>query len=161
MKQEQLNEQPKKKYIEVQYSALTQGYLREYCTTHGFDISTKFDGKKIDPDEFDFHSTVVFSSSEHIIDNSEMDVHVMVYPKNFALFGEKQNILVLEIESPALLSLREYFVNEYDMQDEFPDYRPHISLSYNYEGELPDVELPNADLLEADRLKIKDQKVFK
>jgi hypothetical protein len=163
LNKEQLTENPKKKYIEAQYSAVTQGYLQEYCADNGFDLSTRFDGSEINPDDFDFHTTVWFTTTEHIMPNVESDVNIDdITPMGFALFGPEETILVLEIESEKLTEIRETIGAEYGMQDMWPEYRPHITLSYSYhEGVLPEVEFPNADLLDADKLKVKDQKVRK
>ena len=163
MNREQLETQPQKKYIEVQYSAVSQGYLREYCLDNGFDITVSFSGKKIDPDNFDFHSTVWYTTSAHVIENYSEEVNIDdIRPKGFALFGPDKNVLVLEIESDKLNEIRETIGDEYGMQDEYPEFRPHITLSYLYtDSDLPQIELPNADMLEATVLNVKNQKVFK
>jgi len=147
-----------RKYIEVKYDALTQGYLHEYCDANGFDLSIRFDGSKQDPDCFYFHSTVWFTTTEHQLDNATIDCYVTATATNFALFGTNQDILVLEIQSDELQELRDYYGMEYGMEDEWPDYRPHITLCYGYKGNgLPDVELPEMQLV-ADQLNIKTQK---
>lgn len=146
-----------KKYIEVQYDSVTQGYLREYCNEHGFDLSIRFDGSTQDPDRFDFHSTVWFTTTEHDIPNRSHPVNVTARAKNFALFGSNQDILVLEIESEDLEQLREHYGSTYNMEDEWPDYRPHITLCYRYAGDgIPDIALPEKDLV-ANVLNIKKQ----
>jgi hypothetical protein len=156
MKEEQLLPL-EKKYIEVQYDAVTQGYLREYCAENGFDLSIKFDGSKQNPEDFDFHSTVWFTTTEHRLKNGTSPTNIMARAKNFALFGEKENILVLELDSEDLHALRELYGFAHDMEDMYPDYRPHITVCYNWTGGIPDVEIPKEPLT-ADRLNIKKQK---
>lgn len=158
MREEQLLPS-ERKYIEVQYNPITQGYLREYCADNGFDLSVRFDGSKQDPEKFDFHSTVWFTTSEHKLKNGTLSVNITAAPTGFALFGENKNILVMEIESKGLQSIRDHYGSEYGMEDEWPDYRPHITLCYNYTGDLPTVDLPDIPLV-ADRLNIKTQKRF-
>jgi len=156
MREEQLTAQ-EKKYIEIQYDAVTQGYLRQYCLDNDFDLTYKFNGKRQDVEDFDFHSTVIFSTSRHDFDNETVPTDITATATGFALFGENQDILVLEIESEDLVAVRDYYVSTYDMTDEWPDYKPHITVCYQYKGELPDVDLPDIDLT-ADKINVKRQK---
>lgn len=149
-----------KKYIEVQYEPVTQGYLRDYCLNNGFDLSLRFDGSQQDPEDFDFHTTVWFTTSEHRLENSQTEIDISVKPKGFALFGELKNVLVLEVQSDELQHIRDDFGDRYNMTDQFLDYRPHITMCYNYSGPLPEVNLPDFDL-QANLLKVKKQKEFK
>ena len=153
--------QPERKYIEVQYDPVTQRYLREYCIDNGFDLTVKFDGISTQsPEDFDFHSTVCFTTSEHVIENGSLECNIKVTPVGFALFGERKNILVLEVESQGLTDMREYYASEFQMEDEWPDYRPHITVCYNYDGDdVPEVPLPTKPLV-ANQLNIKTQKKF-
>jgi|SRR6056297_2426849 len=151
--------QSEKKYIEVQYDSVTQGYLREYCEQNGFDLSVRFDGSKQDPENFDFHTTVWFTSSKHKLANQSISFNATAQAKGFALLGPDKNILVLEIESDDIQEIRDFYGKLHDMQDEWPDYRPHITVCYRWEGDIPDVDLPDMDL-KTDRLNIKTQKKF-
>lgn len=146
-----------RKYIEIEYSPVTQGYLRQYCLDNGFDITYKHSGRRCEPEDFTFHSTIWFTTNTATIPNGERPVEIDdIMPMGFALFGEEENILVLEIQSERLQSLRDMFGENYDLEDEWPDYRPHISLSYRYQGELPDVALPDGNQIVADKLRVKD-----
>lgn len=151
-----------KKYLEVQYDAVTQGYLREFCKDQGFDLSIKFDGTRQDPEDFDFHTTVWFTTSEHQLANGTFACDVTATPTGFALFGEEKNVLVMEVSSDDLVQLRKEYGDEYGMEDMWPDYRPHITVCYNWSGGLP--KFNPADVLteplRADRLNIKTQKKF-
>jgi len=147
-----------KKYIEVLYSPVSQGYLMQYCLDNGFDITYKHSGRRCEPEDFTFHSTVWFTTNEAEISNGVTPLVIDdIIPVGFALFGENQNVLVLEIESERLRKVREEFGELYGLEDEWPDFRPHISLSYRYQGELPDVDLPDGDQLVVDNLRVKDQ----
>jgi len=60
-------------------------------------------------------------------------------PVSFALFGPEKNCLVVKLESKDLQDrhnelLANGFIHSYD------DYSPHVTLSYDYEGDLPDKE---------------------
>jgi hypothetical protein len=151
---------PNKKYIEVLYSPVTQGYLQEYCLDQGFDISQSFSGNPIAQDEFDFHTTVWYTTNEVVINNKTYNINIDdVKPLGFELFGDNRDILVLEIDSEQIRSIRSQLGTEYSLQDQWPDYRPHITLSYKYvHDDIPQIDLPDGEQLVGTELKIKDQR---
>lgn len=171
MLEEDFNPIPlEKKYIEVTYDDETQNRLRDYCNQNGFDLSIKFSGSKQDPEDFDFHSTVWFTTTEHRLQNTSKKTRPFeVKPTGFELFGPKENILVMLVEGgnfidgkgvdgyDALQQLRDHYELRHGMEDEWPDFRPHITVCYNYDGGIPDVALPDFPLV-ADTLNIKSQK---
>ena len=147
----------KKKYIELQYSPVTQGYLREYCKDNGFDLTTRFNGRTQSEEAFDFHTTIWYTTTSHDINNRSYDVIVEdIVPKGFDIFGE--GILVLEIESEQIRNIRGEFGQTHGMEDEWPVYRPHISLSYAWTGAVPEVDMPDGDEIVGGIVHIKDQK---
>lgn len=148
-----------RKYIEIQYNTATQQFLRGYCEDNGFDLGFDFNGKPADPNNFNFHSTVWFTTSKHQLENKTFKYNDVVSPVGFNLFGEDKNVLVLEIKSVKLNTVRYHYAKTYNMKDEWPDFKPHITLTYKYEGELPDIALPDQNLV-ADILKIKTQPGF-
>jgi hypothetical protein len=161
MREHQLHEttESTKKYIEVQYSDVTQGYLREYCLDNEFDLSTRFNGDDQPVQAFDFHTTVWYTSNSVVMPNYSQDIDINdIEPKGFALFGPDENILVLEIDSEQIRSIRDKLGDEYGLEDEWPDYRAHITLSYSFSGELPTVDLPDGTILAATTLNVKPQK---
>lgn len=148
-----------KKYIEVQYSPVTQGYLRQYCLDNDFSLTTSYDGDPQDAKSFDFHSTVWYTTNAVDITNGQSTVSVTdVEPTGFALFGPDEDILVLEIESEHLNEIRASYGDTYDLTDEWPEYRAHITLCYSYTGIMPEVALPDGTKITATELNIKDQK---
>jgi 2'-5' RNA ligase len=148
------------KYIEVQYDAVTQSYLRQYCIDNDFDLTIRFNGRYQPTLAFDFHSTVWYTTNAVLMDNVTQTININdIVPKGFALFGPGENILVLEIESEQLNSIRDTIGAQYALEDEWPDYRPHITLSYRYlDSDLPKVDLPDGNMITADQLHIKNQK---
>lgn len=129
-----------KKYICANYDPVTQGYLRKFCEQQGFDLSYKWDGSRQDPEDFDFHTTIWFTTTEHRIKNDTYKCNFEVRPVNFELFGENENILVMEVQGDGLQEIRDSYGRAYDMQDMYPTYRPHITVCYNWTDGLPDFE---------------------
>lgn len=146
-----------RKYIAVYYDDETQQKLRDYCVKNGFDL-TLDDGEQQPIENFKFHTTIFYTVSEHKITNEiktlEQKSAIAV---GFDLLGENHDIPVLTIESSDILDIRKHFENKYNMKDEWPEYKPHVSLSYAKEN-LPDLTtilLPDFELT-FDKLKIDD-----
>lgn len=144
MREHQLR-QKEKKYIAVNYDDETQKKMREFCDEHGFDISIKYDGEKQDPDKFIFHSTIWYTESEHGFNNGTKERQIEATPKSFALFGENEDILVIEVESDELTKLHEHLKKRYSMEGKWPDYKPHVTICGGWENGLPST-LPDFNL---------------
>jgi 2'-5' RNA ligase len=93
------------------------------------------------------HSTLVYSDKKSL-DGFKSNTSFgesgfpKVKPVNFNVFPNSQNpgtgCLVMELDSDYLHTRHDEIVSKYDVQEKFPTYRPHITLSYNYAGEPPD-----------------------
>ena len=143
-----------RKYIEVKYDQETQHKLAAYCQKNGIDCTQTWSGRKVEPHEFGFHTTIWYSTSYHSFENRSFQIDpISVVPTKFELFGPNQDILVMLVEdaetsaqSQPLLDLRNSYGSLYKMQDAWPDYKPHITLSYNHSGDIPDIRLPNFEI---------------
>ena len=85
------------------------------------------------------HVTLMYSEDKGNPLIPPSDLTYEAKPVGFALFGPEKNCLVVKLESKDLQSrhnelLANGFIHSYD------DYSPHVTLSYEYEGELPDNE---------------------
>lgn len=150
-----------RKYVAVQYDNATQRKLRAWAKENGFDLTVNYDGSSQTEEDFDFHTTIFYSETKHDMNN---DVIALV-PSGDAkvvdimMLGEYNDIPVLKIESSAIQSIRKHFEDEYGMKDKWPEYKPHISLSYS--KKLPDMSKvkPPAFTLKFNRIEINDVKV--
>ena len=119
-----------RKYVAVVYDDETQVKLREWCIENGFDLTETYDGKDQDPSEFEFHSTVFYSENEIKMKNELLPLtHGEAFPVKFKLLGENNDIPVLLVSSPDLNDIRDEYKNQ-GLKDKWPDFLPHISLSY-------------------------------
>lgn len=126
-----------RKCVLAECSDQTQLYLMDWCMQHGFDLTKSYSGDEINPLDFGFHTTVMFSTSSHCLPNINMEIGEFdLQPVKFSVLGE--NTPVLEVFSPKLLQLRDVYENQHDMKSSYPDYKPHISLSYNWSGSVED-----------------------
>lgn len=151
----------KSKYVAIIYDADTQEKLRNYCDKNGFDLSKDYDGNEQNPEDWEFHTTIFYTTSKHDLENREIPVEgsKSVEPISFEMLGHNNDIPVIKVMSDDIKELRNFYENEYGMEDEWPDWKPHISLTYNYSGtDISDtIELPDFSLM-FDKIVIKDGK---
>ncbi len=149
-----------RKYIAVQYDNTTSKKLRNWASANGFDLSAKFSGEKQDPKEFDFHTTVFYSSNEANLEDGLYTVQkTPVEIVGFDMLGVEKNVPVLKVTGLDLLLIRKFYAEKYKLVDEWPEYKPHVSLSYATDN-LPDTDsllLPDF-VLYYDKVKIRDIK---
>ena len=142
---------PHKKYIAVQYDPNTQDRLREWCNDNGFDLAVGYGGEPQDPKQFDFHTTIFYTSNE--IDylgeepGYELPEVYKATPIKIEMLGEDKNIPVLLIKYDSMIKeLREKY-EDLGLEDKWPDYKPHISLSYaKTDIDTSNMKLPTFDL---------------
>ena len=144
-----MEQAPTQKYVAVQYDEDTQRKLRKWAEENGFDLTTKYDGTKQDPKDFDFHTTIFFTTTEHQIPNHYKTIAPGGNAKvvDIQMLGVNNDIPVLKIESPMVLRIREHYKDTYEMKDQWDQYIPHVSVSYS--KDLPDVskvKLPTFEL---------------
>lgn len=146
----------REKYIAVEYDAATQQNLRAWAQNQGFKLDVDFNGDPQSPLDFDFHTTIFFSNSKHILTNGTWHTKPSLSTATgFDLLGPDRDIPVLRVEGQQLSWLRNHYEKKYGMTDEWGDYKAHISLSYHRNPEYKAPELPTFPLL-FDRLVIKD-----
>lgn len=142
-------EEMKTKYVAVQYDEATQRKLRKWAKDNGFDLATKYDGTTQPEEDFNFHTTIFFTTSKHNIPNHVKTIAPSGSAKivDIMMLGVNNDIPVLKIESPMVQRLRKHYAETYGMKDAWPEYKPHVSVSYS--KDLPDMEkvkLPTFEL---------------
>jgi 2'-5' RNA ligase len=119
-----------RKYVSVIYDDETQIKLRNWCKENGFDLSKTYNAENQDPSDFKFHTTIFYSENESIMKNEILPlVHGEAFPLKFKLLGDNQDIPVLLVSSGDLNDLRDEYERK-GLKDKWPDFLPHISLSY-------------------------------
>lgn len=87
----------------------------------------------------DLHATIVYSKRGNADIRPNMTYKTGI-PLGFELFGDDKNYLVLELESDDLSQRHEQCM-VYGLSSTYDEYRPHITLSTNYQDEDIDDEL--------------------
>lgn len=144
---EYITEEAKTKYVAVQYDEPTQRKLRDWAKKHGFELTTKYDGSHQKEEDFDFHTTIFFTTSTHDLKNRMITLAPGGEARvvGMTMLGDK--IPVLKVESPMIMRLRKHFEEEHEMKDQYPEYIAHVSVSYS--KNLPDmsnIKLPDFPL---------------
>lgn len=88
----------------------------------------------------DLHTTLIYSKRGNALVELSNEP-AWAECARFALFGPEQNVLVIELISTDLHNRQQKLMSEGSFISDWPDYKPHVSLSYNYSGELPDSSL--------------------
>jgi 2'-5' RNA ligase len=101
-------------------------------------LTKSYSGGEISPEEFDFHTTMFYSVEPPTspIPNGHSKVRPLTLTvKGIDLFGPNKNIPVLVMEPSAeLLEVRKYIAEKHGLFDSWPEYKPHLTISYNYTG---------------------------
>lgn len=140
-------------YIAMLLSDKTNQKIKEFCSGFNIDLDNAKPIFNEGPLSKGLHSSLIFSEvgdhkkvvipddihSGHIISSKAIGWEV----RHSNITGKKT--LGLKIESSALLNLHEQVKIDNELIHKFPDYTPHITLHYDFEGEVPS-ELPNFDI---------------
>jgi 2'-5' RNA ligase len=120
-----------RKYVAVQYDDESQKKLRNWAEENGFDLSVKYNGEEQDPEDFDFHTTIFFSTNEVELRNREIkQAPTEVIITGMKFLGEDEDIPVLTVSvSGGIKDLRQHY-EDLGLEDQWPKYQPHISVSY-------------------------------
>lgn len=128
----------KKKFVCLKLDAASVYNIQEWCGGR-FDQTVGHDGNKVD--EFCFHVTLFYSSNGSNIPVGEHNIpKIPLVFSDIALFGENNNIPVLKlVATPELLKYRRIF-EALGLQDTWPEWKPHVTVSYNFNGNFKEIE---------------------
>ena len=146
-----------KKFVCIEFDPATNAALYKFATDGGFDLSTKYDGSTQDPKQFKFHTTVFYTTTEHITPASEIEINMVLKPKKFELLGKDHDVPVIKLKVNDQLQQIRDILKKQGYRDAWPTYKPHISLSYKKgKYDLSNLELPRFDIV-ATKLTIQNQ----
>lgn len=143
-----------RKFVSLWLDDYSQKKMMNWASGLGFNTRIDYDGNPTD--SFDFHLTVFYTSNTSSITNDSIQLpQTRIIPENFDLLGKALDIPVLKIEKTApLLFIRNHF-ESLGLEDEWPEWKPHVSLSYKYDGSPTIKGLPLPDFpIYVDCLKI-------
>lgn len=139
------------KYVAVIFDDETQKKLREYCQANGFDITKNHNDEDINTEDFQFHCTIIYTDNQETPDltvGDDYEIDGEAEALDFKILGKNKHVLTLEIDSDEIMELRD-MVEEFGVFDEWPEYIPHVTLSYAWgveEEPDEDIDLPDFPL---------------
>lgn len=156
MKFSKFVERSNKKFVGLFLCKESQRLMSEWCKLNNFDITKNYSGEPTN--NFEFHLTVFYTNNEVMAKNEIMNIKkIPIFFDEYDMLGKEKNIPVIKIQpTNVLLKIRKLFEN-HGFKDEWPSWKPHISLSYNFNGSIKGIPLPNFKIY-ADTIKIEDQK---
>lgn len=95
--------------------------------------------------EENLHCTLIYSDKPFIGKIEVKEYSLIVKPKKFSLFGENNDILVLEVESRELMNRNRELIQQYGFIQDW-GYSPHITLATNFRGDI-ELVLPPFDII--------------
>ena len=147
-----------KKYVCLTFTDETNAKLRQYALDNGFNLTVSYDDKPQKAEDFDFHITVFYTSSEAdakdvgTVDLEPFEVKI----SGFELLGDENDVPVLLVQRDKILNtIRKEFVF-IGYEDKWPDWKPHISLSYQRKQYAKPKKLPNFPIM-VNKLSIENQ----
>lgn len=134
------NEMPAGTYVGIRFDDETKNKILNMMQELG--LKSPISADKL-------HSTLVYSDKKNLDGfKSTAGVKASAKPKKFSMFDNSQNpntkCLVVELDSDYLHSRHSDIVSKYGVEEKFTEYKPHITLSYDYDGDLPDDNLLNS-----------------
>lgn len=120
-------------YMALKLSKYSERELKEFC-------------EQFDELDENLHCTLIYSDKPFIGKIEVKDYSIIVKPKKFSLFGENNDILVLEVESSELMNRNRELMQQYGFIQDW-EYNPHITLVTNFSGEIESLELPIFDIV--------------
>lgn len=115
----------------------TQEKMREWAQEQGFDLAWSYSGWPQHSHSFDFHVTIVASENEvRIPDEVRMIDPITVEADGYEVLGQDRRVPCLKLsQHKTLTAIRDFFIEAFGVVPTFADYKPHISLSYKWDGE--------------------------
>lgn len=150
---------PARKVVVLLADAPTQAALRDWAEAQGFDLGASYGGAPRDPAEFEYHLTLFATVEACDMPAGEASIEPLaVYPVGFDAFGDDRSTPVLLVDSDETLhELRAAWLDACGATPTYADFRPHVSLSYAWDGapDLALLDLPDI-AMRFDRLEVRD-----
>lgn len=134
----------KRKYVAIIYDKDSQKKLREWAVDNGFDLTKNYSGEGQKPEDFEFHTTIFYTTNEVDLRNKKIKIDPSeVTIEGIKFLGENEDVPVLKLElSGDIKEIREAF-EDLGLEDQWPSYQPHISLSYAREKrDVSNIKMP-------------------
>lgn len=135
-------------YVAVKYNQSAGDDLLEFIKKYQIPSTLKAE---------DFHTTLIYSrkwADIKELDDDMGDSEIIAEPTELHVFEtfDKKRALVIKLDCPYLEERHKYLMQKYDLEYDYDEYIPHITLSYDIgEMEVPkDVKFPEFFRIQAE-----------
>lgn len=138
------NTKPGRRFVSLQPDYATRTALRDWAVKAGFDLGWSHGGWPQHSDNFDFHMTVVVTTNAVNVEPQARSVNPLrTTARSLGTLGDNTPVLLIN-STETLTAIRDLFVG-LGWEPTYPDFVPHVSLSYRWNGEpaLADLALPD------------------
>jgi hypothetical protein len=108
-----------------------------------FDFCKQYNIKRHGKVEKRLHCTVLYSRDLNTFPEADNSVHECV-PTHFEMLTDSNGnncVLALMLHAPSVADRHSSLMKMYSCTYDFPEYRPHITLSYNFSGDIKSLPL--------------------
>jgi len=125
-------------FVGVWYQMRDAKTLLQWASSQGLTDVTELE---------DVHTTIHYSKKGNRGTMREAKGKIFtVETAGLELLGENEDILVVRVVSDELERLHENLKNNYGLEYDFPEYKPHITIKYDFQGDINELELPEMEL---------------
>lgn len=125
---------PGRRVVMLEATWETQKALHEWAESLGFNLAWSHSGWPQRSRDFGFHVTVVATANPVSIPVTWRSIEPLtLVPTGFEVLGDDTPTLRLEAHND-LEAMRAFFVETFGAQPTYPDFKPHVSLSYRWSG---------------------------
>lgn len=138
-----------KKFVYLEVDEHSSDLLRYWCKINDFNLLVNYDGFPQTEECFKFHLTIFHTENEVEYSNGRYPIFpVELQFDRFEVLGEENDVPVIKVKKTLELQLiRNKFV-DLGFKDKWPEWKPHISLSYDRKKyDLNNLSLPKFTLL--------------
>lgn len=135
---------PGRRVVTLRADWETQDKLREWAKDSGFDLGWDYDGWPQRSSSFDFHITLLATSNSVSIPVEARFVDPLtVVPDQMDELGKDRRVPAIRVKDhPTLTAMRAFFEQSYKATPTFAEFKPHISVSYKWNGDPAIESLP-------------------
>ena len=123
------NTSPKGTYVGLRVVDPSNVCIFAHCQAEGIPVKQSMFERRL-------HTTLIYSRKHapEIVTEPET-MHIAAF-KGYDLFKGQQgeNVLVMLLDCPTIVARHKQLMASHDLTYDFPVYHPHITLSYNYNG---------------------------
>jgi hypothetical protein len=130
-------------YVGLRVSEQSHNSIRDFCANNNIPTKPGYFNRRL-------HTTVIYSRKQCVglVAESERVKHKAEFIGYDLFTSEGKNcVLVMKLNAPTVVARHLQIMAQYGATYDFPVYTPHITLSYNYSGNVTDLPVYNETIV--------------